>query len=171
IFTNEEGNKKVQFRKDGFTFNQLKPYSNWDKFSKEAFKYWNIYKKEILPESIDRIALRYINKIDLPLTDDLNFTEYFLNFPQLPSIFEQGYLSLFHRIKAQCRKGDFIANVVSNFEKPEDNYLPFILDIDVYGLRDFSINENLNEEFLKIRENKNEIFESLITDKTRDLFS
>ena len=170
IFTNEKGNKKVQFRKDGFTFNQLKPYTNWDKFSKEAFKYWNIYKNELQPDSIDRIALRYINKIDLPLTDDLNFDDYFLNIPQLPSTFDQGYLSLYQRIKAQCSIGDFIANVTSKFDKPEDNYLPFILDIDVFGLRDFSIDENLNEEFLKIRENKNEIFESFITNKTRDLF-
>jgi len=170
IFTNEKGNKKVQFRKDGFTFNQLRPYTNWDKFSKEAFKYWNIYKNELQPDSINRIALRYINKIDLPLIDDLIFDDYFLNIPQLPSTFVQGYQSLFQRIKAQCSIGDFTANVTSKFDKPEDNCLPFILDIDVFGLRNFSIEENLNEDFLKIRDNKNKIFESLITDKTRELF-
>jgi uncharacterized protein (TIGR04255 family) len=170
IFTNNEGNKKVQFRKDGFTFNQLKPYSSWDNFSREAFKYWNIYKQEIKPDSINRIALRYINKIDLPLNDDLNFSNYFLNIPPLPSTFNQGYLSLFVRIKAQCSIGDFIANVTSKFDKPEDNYLPFLIDIDVFSNRNFAIDKNLNEEFLKIRENKNEIFESIITDKTRDLF-
>jgi len=28
----------VQARLDGFSFNQLKPYSNWDEFSQNAFK-------------------------------------------------------------------------------------------------------------------------------------
>lgn len=170
IFTNKEGNKKVQFRKDGFTFNHLKPYPNWDNFSEEAFKYWEIYKNEIEPHSVDRIALRYINKIDLPLTDDLNFHEYFQNIPQLPEPLNKGYLGLLLRFKAPCSVGDFIANVTSKFEKPDDNFLPFILDIDVFALRDFSIDENLKEEFSLIRENKNNIFESLITDKTRNLF-
>lgn len=170
IFTNGNGNRKIQFRKDGYTFNQLRPYSNWEDFSEEAFKYWNIYKEEIKPSSIKRIASRFINKIDLPLKDNLNLEKYFKNIPKQPSVFKQGFDSLFLRMQGPCNTDGFTASINCNFNKPENDKLPFILDIDVFGLRDYPIDQKLKTEFLTIRNIKNNIFESFITDKTRNLF-
>src|SRR5258706_9450448 len=42
IFSNAEGNRLFQFRLDGFSFNMLKPYSDWSSFCDEAFRIWGI---------------------------------------------------------------------------------------------------------------------------------
>jgi uncharacterized protein (TIGR04255 family) len=67
IFSNIQGNRKVQFRLDGYSFNMLRPYSNWEEFSSTAFNHLQKYLSLAKPLAITRIGLRYINRIDLPV--------------------------------------------------------------------------------------------------------
>lgn len=168
IYSNPNENIKVQFRKDGYTLNMLKPYSNWNEFSSIAFKYWQVYKREIKPTEINRIALRYINKIVLPLKG-LDFNTYFRNMPEMPTVLKQAYSDFFLRIESQCKDSNNNAIIIRTFNKPNNKELPFILDIDVYRREDIS-EGNIKGHFELLRKNKNDIFESLITDKTRKLF-
>jgi uncharacterized protein (TIGR04255 family) len=70
IFHSKNENKIVQARLDGFTFNKLRAYEDWNKFHSEARELWELYDKIIKPISVDRIALRYINRIEIPLPFD-----------------------------------------------------------------------------------------------------
>ena len=66
FFKDAKGERIIQARKDGFTFNNIRRYQDWDQFSSEAKKYWNIYLKFSKPIFAKRLALRYINLLDLP---------------------------------------------------------------------------------------------------------
>lgn len=170
IFSNHDDTRKVQFRKNGYSYNMLNPYTDWEEFSEEAFRYWEVYKKELRPNYIERIALRYINKINIP-TNNLDFDEYINNIPDIPKILDDRLSSYFMRMVAPCKENGFEAIITETIEKPSADEVPFILDIDVYKSKKMSIEIDLKDDFNIIRKNKNLIFESLITQKTRKLFN
>lgn len=170
LFSKKNNKSRVQFRLDGFTFNLLKPYSEWDQFSAEALRLWNIYNRKLKPQSVTRIALRYINKIEIPLPVD-PFQEYIVNMPPIPNNLPKLYNNFFMRIEVPYDKSGTNVIVTETIEKPKNEILPFILDIDTYKIGKIgkSIN-NLKIEFEKLRSIKNNTFENCITDKTRELF-
>jgi uncharacterized protein (TIGR04255 family) len=62
LFLKSQDSKQVaQLRMDGFAFSRLKPYTNWEEVSREAWRLWKIYVDECSPLSVTRIAIRTIN--------------------------------------------------------------------------------------------------------------
>ncbi len=171
IFSQTNGHKKIQFRRDGYTFNLLKPYSNWNEFSNLAFKFWGDYKAYVKPQKITRIALRYINRVELPLRDNFDFDHYFNNVPKIPSSLEQKFNRFFLQMQVPCNNSGVYANITQTFDNPINEFLPFIIDIDVFMDKLIDPNENLRTHFDELRTFKNSIFESLVTDNTRSMFN
>ena len=166
VFSTERQNKQVQFRIDGFTHNFLAPYSNWDEFKSEAKKLWNIYINKFPEANIERMALRYINRIVIPRPFD-HIEEFVINVPPIPKVLPQVYKTFFSQIEIPCDDNDCVTLINTTIETPTSKEVPIILDIDVFK----TINENFNfDDFDYIRNVKNSIFESCITDKTRELF-
>lgn len=172
VFSNPAGNRKIQLRTDGFSCNYLKPYTNWKDFSDEAFKYWDIYKTFSKPSVITRVALRFINRIELPLDNgNLTFEDYLNSVPKIPNNLPQIFNRFFVQMQIPCDNKNSEAIISQTFEDSITNYLPFIIDVDVFNQKLFVADKDLNEEFNNLRVLKNKIFESLITDKTRELFN
>lgn len=73
LFTSADHKQVFQARVDGFTYNRLRPYDKWETFRDAAFKLWKLYRNIVSPEII-RVALRYINKFDIPFFPDLCWT-------------------------------------------------------------------------------------------------
>lgn len=169
LFSNKKHNRQIQARIDGFTFNMLQPYSNWETFSKEAFRIWEIYDRAINPDNISRIAIRYINKINIPLPFD-NFQEYIINMPPIPTCLPQTFKNFFMQIEVPCDTEEANVLLTETIEQPSGDKLPLILDIDVYKTLNIDKN-NLADYFNTFRDLKNKTFESCITDKTRSLFN
>jgi uncharacterized protein (TIGR04255 family) len=67
VLRTKEIDSAIQIRRDGFSFSTLKPYKQWESTRDEAKKYWLRYRESINPTAIKRLALRYINRIDIPL--------------------------------------------------------------------------------------------------------
>lgn len=173
IFSPDKGsNKKIQFRKDGYSFNMLKPYSNWEEFSMLALKYWEQYKEIAQPSHIERIGVRYINRIELPLDDEFDFDHYFNNAPKIPSILEQKYKRFFLQMEIPCNDAGIYAIITQTFHQPhEQDKLNFIFDIDVFNNIDKPNTYLVQKDFNELRDFKNKIFEDIITNKTRGLFN
>ena len=170
IFSNESQNKKIQFRTDGFTCNFLAPYTTWEEFSDLAFRFWKVYLDYAKPKFVKRIALRYINKFEIPL-DSLQFENYFTSVPTIPEGMPQSFSKYFLQMQLPCDNPNSQALISQTFEQPIENYLPYIIDIDVYNNTTFNSHDDLKSDFESLRVTKNKIFEGLITDKTRDLIS
>jgi uncharacterized protein (TIGR04255 family) len=171
LFRSASENKIVQARLDGFTFNKLKPYENWEKLKSEARNLWGLYLKLARPIKITRIALRYINRIEIPLPME-EFKDYILTVPDSPSDLPLKVDHFFMSIN--CFNDVIQAKAVVN-ETIEaitaDNKLPLIFDIDVYRATNYEGNsDEIWEEFAKLRAFKNDIFFKSITKKTQELF-
>lgn len=171
LFRSSVENKIVQVRKDGFTFNKLRPYEDWEQFKSEAIKLWDLYFQLAKPVKITRIALRYINRIELPLPFD-DFKEYILTTPEIAPSLPQALEHFFMQLIIPNPEIQAKAIITQTMEKPTENQiLPLIFDIDVY--REVNYGGNLQEmwvEFEKLRAYKDDIFFNNLTDKTKELF-
>jgi uncharacterized protein (TIGR04255 family) len=171
FFRPEDGKKVAQFRIDGFTFSLLKPYTEWKIFRDEAIELWKFYLDKSLPEALTRIALRYINHLEIPLPIT-NFSEYLTAPPNVPKDLPGDISGFLSKVVISDPKLDISANIIQALEKSiNPNYIIIILDIDVYKQKDFGIkNGDIWSTFDKLRDFKNEIFFNSITEKTARLF-
>ncbi len=67
-FISEDKKQILQARLDGFTFSRLKPYKSWDELKKEAKRLWDFYKEIVKPLAIKRVAVRYINNLNIQMS-------------------------------------------------------------------------------------------------------
>jgi len=171
IFISENDAKIVQFRIDGFTYSRLKPYPNWDEIFNEARGLWNLFIENAKPNSVTRIAVRYINQIDLPLPlEDLE--KYLTNPPKIPNNLGCGISGFLTKITTYFPEFDIYANIIQALEKGQDpNHITLILDTDVYKLQDYMPNsEKIWPMFERFHELKNLVFFESITEETARLF-
>lgn len=161
----------AQFRRNGFTFNRLKPYASWDQVFPEACRLWKIYTNTAPPEEISRIAVRFINRLLLPLAN-LEFSDYLAAPPALPRDVPQSISSFLSRVVIHEPRANLTANVVQALEPPlNDQYISLILDIDVYQRNVSHLTpETVLGSFASLREMKNRIFFGSLTDKALVLF-
>src|SRR5229473_3049572 len=61
----------AQFRNDGFTFSRLPPYTSWETVFPEAMGLWKRYRELTRTLRVTRVAVRYINRLELPLPSNL----------------------------------------------------------------------------------------------------
>ena len=170
LFKSAVQNKIVQARKDGFSFNKLKPYENWRAFRSEARKLWGIYLKITRPLEITRIALRYINRIEIPLPIK-DFKDYILTNIEVAPGLPQGIESFFMQLVILKPEIFAKAIIIQTMENPANNKLPIIFDINVS--REATLKFNKTEiwgEFEKLHVFKNDIFLNSLTKKSKELF-
>jgi len=173
ISSRPEDNKKVaQFRIDGFTFSRIKPYTNWEEMFDEAKELWGMYSRIAQPEAVTRLAVRYINHINIPLpVDDLS--KYFTASPKIPENI-QGIISGFlSKVVVYDQEMDVATNIVQALDKSAkpDKHITVVLDIDSFKTGDFNVsNGEMWDIFANLHNTKNQIFFNSITDETVRLF-
>jgi uncharacterized protein (TIGR04255 family) len=172
IFTSADEKQLFQARVDGFTFNRLRPYEKWDSFRDEAFRLWRLYRDLTSPQII-RVALRYINKFDIPLFPYplRDFSEYLTAAPIVPEELPQGVSSFLTRLIIHDPGIDAAAIITQALEQIIDpKFLPIILDIDAFRQKEVFSEEEAWLTLEKLRHFKNRIFFASITEKAKELF-
>lgn len=161
----------AQFRIDGFTLNKLKPYSSWEELLPVAVELWGLYAAIALPETVTRIALRYINYIPLPPALK-NFETYLRAAPVVPPELPQSVSAFFSRVTIVEPNEPLAAHIVQVLEtNPTNQGVTLILDIDSFCEVDISPHElNLTSVFSRLHDFKNMIFFNYLTEETLRLF-
>lgn len=172
-FFSKDRKNIAHFTKKGFSFSRLHPYTDWEKFSNEAFDLWKIYSEISTPFQTIRLATRFINRIEIPIPFN-DFAEYLNYPPSIPDCAPKTVSSFLTRTVVRDLKKGFSANLILALNENEvtSEIIPVILDTDVYtdqGLE--KLDENvIREIFTLFRDFKNDIFFSSITEKTATLF-
>jgi len=170
FFRSTDKKQIFQARLDGFTFNRLKPYKEWESFRDEAKRLWRLY-ADILSPLITRVAVRYINRFDIPLPLK-DFNEYLIAAPVVPPELPQGVPSFFSRVVIlvpEIEATAVMTQVLEQVLKPTS--VPIIFDIDAYRENAVGISEHDAWALLeKLRHLKNEIFFYGLTDKAKEMF-
>ena len=140
-FQSSDGRDVAQFRQDGFTYNRLEPYTEWAVVRAEAVRLWRQFVEVANPARIERLALRYINRMTIPTRGNLR--EYLEVMPPLfpgapPAI--SGFV--FGRAPTPNRATGANAAVAGALEKGLIAYpADVILDIDVFRVEPMGVEE------------------------------
>jgi uncharacterized protein (TIGR04255 family) len=173
MFRNEQNNQVLQVRLDGFTFSRLAPYEDFEHLRDEARRLWDIYRELVRPKGITRVAVRYINQLNLPGAR-VEPRDYLNIFPhvsdKLPAeLRDFGPCSMSLRMVQHDLGGFLLLNEVMTPPKLP-NTISIVLDFDLHVESPPVTNEQeLWAFFDRLRERKNLYFEECITGKTREL--
>lgn len=171
FFRSEDGLDVVQCRIDGFTFSRLTPYLDWETLRDRARKFWKIYCKTVAPESITRVAIRYINRIQPP-APFVDYAKYFTTPLPIPSGRSRVVNGFLTRVIIADPKRQLSAIVIQNLEPSIDpNPVSIILDIDAFKVEDFAVGDESVWSLLDLLHDvKNELFFDSITEEAVRLF-
>jgi len=170
-FLREDGHALVQVGPNLLAVNHLKPYPGWEAFVPMVQQAYAAYVETAPPASIQRIGLRYINRIELPgprveLEEYLNFYPYLgADLPQDYGEFNVGIQTAFNGLR------DGLRMVLAGAEAGSVDAVPFVLDMDYFLAKPGAI--SMDEAFSWINEAHDrleQIFEGCISDKLRQLF-
>lgn len=169
-YISKDKRQVAQARLDGFTFSRLAPYESWSSFQQEARQWWEIYKSVAQPIAIKRVAVRYINRLDLPLPVN-NLRDYLRTVPEISSELPQNINDYFMQL--QIPQEELRAMLIINqalLPPNQKNIVSVLLDIDLGRSVDLPENEiDLWPLFEELRHYKNKVFEACITERTREL--
>jgi uncharacterized protein (TIGR04255 family) len=124
------------------------------------------------PAAITRLAVRYINRLDIPLpVSDLN--NYLRTFPEVSSDLPQGLSGYFMQLQIPQEK--LATMLVLNqalVPSPTPDFISILLDLDLFLERDIPKDGiELWEVVEQMHEQKNKAFEACITEHTRELIN
>jgi uncharacterized protein (TIGR04255 family) len=152
---------------------QLPLYPGWDIFLGRFRRDWTIWKRAAGHREIARVGLRYINRIDIPSTEDILRQDRYLNIygespDSLGPTLTYSAQLLFPYLNG---KGNVLINTIPVFPPPLVNHFSIMLDIDVSQQFDLpQRDDDLHGLLSQMRDEKNRVFEACITDTARELF-
>jgi uncharacterized protein (TIGR04255 family) len=171
LFRSGDGKQIYQARLDGFTMSRLAPYENWKALRDEARRLWDVYRTVARPTKVARLAVRYINRIDIPLPLK-DFKDYLRTVPEVSSDLPQGLAGYFMHLEIPLRDIRSRALINETIIKPvSQSVVSVVLDIDIFCDAELPSDEEDTWAFFEeLRFRKNRSFEACITDKARELF-
>lgn len=156
---------------EGFTFSRLKPYLGWEAFRQEARRLWEAFRQISQPRSITRVAIRTINRLELP-GPAAKPGEYLKTLPLVAEGAGTQVQGLFMQVVVAQPDIDAVAIITESTNVPAtpDNVV-VLLDIDLWRANNVPQDEAALWSLLEtMRDKKDDIFEACITDKMRERF-
>jgi len=168
-YDREDGSEVVQFRRNGLTYSILKNYTSWDVLREAARNAWQRFLAISGPVNVSRLALRYINAIDMPLGAD--FDEYLTAGPRIPKPLPPMVTGFIQRVFVPFDKDGAIAIITQTLETSTAGIIPAILDIEVFGECSLDgASAEVWSRLEKLRGIKNKVFFSSLTPKALELY-
>jgi len=170
VCTRADGKQIFQSLLNSFKMNVLAPYPGWEPFRDEARRLWNLYRVALQPRKITRIAVRYVNRLDLPMPVP-EMKEYLRASPDVPPDLPQGLDGFLMQLIIR------LADIKCTLQLQEARVAPptpgvasIILDIDLFRTDDLPSDETaIWSVFEMLRARKNQVFEACVTDKYREM--
>jgi len=153
---------------------RLAPYTGWEMFVSRAKRDWEAVLPTLGRRPIERIGLRYINRIDIPEQDgQVQFSRYLNPRVAFPTT-EWGEPGAYFVQLTFPRAARGLALIINTgtVVSPILHYQSVLLDIDVVAEKlDLIRDERIWELATAMRGEKNRVFESCITDAAREMFN
>jgi uncharacterized protein (TIGR04255 family) len=127
-YDKEDSSEVVQLRRNGLTYSILKNYPGWAVLREAARDAWRDYLTVSGPVNASRLAVRYINAINIPLGAD--YDEYLTTGPRVPKSVPPIVTSFMQRVLVPFEEDAATAIFTQTLETP---VAAAILDIDVFA--------------------------------------
>jgi len=173
-FLTDDKKTFVQLGTRILSVNQLQPYTSWEEFKPKIKKAFIALTEIIEINNIERIGLRYVNRIDIPIpkSGKIDMEEYFDFSPHVGKNLPQDYQKFIVGAQFPFKGREDICKVLLTDtvpNKPES--ASFILDLDYFFAKPQTVSKDTALEWVESAHNNLEgVFEGCITDRLRRLF-
>jgi uncharacterized protein (TIGR04255 family) len=172
-FQSSDQGHVVQFNRDGYIFSRLRPYQDWEQLSREGLRLWKLHAELARPSEIQRLGLRYINRIVLQSKVD-RFGDYLRPCAQAPEGLNLPFHGFFHHDVLEVPGYPYAINVIRTIQPSEEadtEGQAVILDIDVYTTKPLDLHdETLRNRLGEMRWLKNKVFFGSVTENAIERF-
>ena len=125
-----DGRQIALFGLSQFSFSRLAPYEGWEPFKAETQRLWGMYRAATRPTAINRVGVRYINRLDLPLPFG-DFNEFLRTVPEVAPDLPQGLSAYFMRLEIPHDEAQALLVINQALVPSEDtDVASVILDLD-----------------------------------------
>jgi uncharacterized protein (TIGR04255 family) len=132
-YDRNDGTRVLQVRRDGMTLSILKNYTNWEALKDAAHALWGRFLQISGPVHVGRLAVRYINAIEMIPGDD--YDKYLTAAPRIADGLPQIVNNFIQRVEIPFLNEEAIAIITQTLGGPaSDSSGKFsaIIDIDVF---------------------------------------
>lgn len=172
-FQSDDQKQIVQFNRDGFSFSRLEPYRVWTEFVEEGLQLWGLYREIARPIEVNRIGLRFINRIIMPESEG-RFEDYIQPAPVPPRDLNLPFHGYMHQETLAVPGHNYAINVIRTIQLPQPDSstgIGLILDIDVFTTQGFDLDESrVIQSLQEMRWLKDKTFFGSVTSKALELF-
>jgi uncharacterized protein (TIGR04255 family) len=172
-FQTEDGLQVAQFNRNGFIFSRLRPYEEWDRLIREAMRLWALFADAAKATEVQRLGLRFINRIDLP-SGPVRIEDYLEPSPQGPRDLNVTYQSFFHHDMFAVPGHSYAINLVRTTQPgpaSQAGSFGLILDIDVFTTETCApAMETIERRLTEMRWLKNKVFFGSVASKALESF-
>jgi uncharacterized protein (TIGR04255 family) len=140
----------------------LGEYSQWPEFFDEARRVWGALRDLYRPAYAQAISVRFINELTIGVGESLDkYLKFYIN---VPDGVPQGFKNYFARIEL-FHSRDTIAILQSGLLSAQQSGAQLLLDIELVKNLETTKEEELWNAINELREPKNQIFFSCITEE------
>ena len=154
-----------------FNYRQNGLYTNFEDFTKNVKKAWEIHHRLLNEAKITGISLRCFNKIEI-VEEVKDPSEYFnISIQAGKDVIKDEVVNYSIRYITKNINYNRHSIIALSLEDRIQNIFPFVLDIDVHD--ENPINNDLKllwKKFESLRIEKDRIFDSLLTEKTKNIY-
>jgi uncharacterized protein (TIGR04255 family) len=173
LIPSSDNQRLVGVGPDVLSVHVLRPYKGWDEFSQRIDQVFEDYTEVAKPIGINRIALRYINRIVIPSTQPIELIEYFTIATHIPEGLPSRISGFLTRIESHYEDIPIklvltFADAIAPVEQSE-----FILDLEIsqdWVDKPLPLQE-VHSNLYELKQRAWQAFETLITDRTKELFN
>lgn len=161
----------IQLGQSFLSINHLKPYTSWEEFLPSVKMGFSAYREVVKPKSVHRIALRYINRIEIP-NNRINLEDYFEFRPFLKERVLQDISAFTLGIQIPYEAARDVLNIqLASIVSEVPNTIAILLDLTYSLTKPEDITLDKISDWLSVAHNQvEEAFEACITDQLRELF-
>lgn len=171
-FLNPDGNRLVQVAKDLLVVNHLKPYTRFEDWEPTIYEMLGYYRDLAAPSGIQRLGLRYINRVSVPADGPtVKMEDYFTIYPQFPKGLGGEHGPFLLRLQAPAEGGHQVVITLGSAPRERDGVMTFLLDIyDLYAPEEPFPLDSLGGIVKTAHANAHRTFRESVTDRLKDLF-
>jgi uncharacterized protein (TIGR04255 family) len=170
-FLSKNEKTHLQIGEDLLVVNQLPPYYGWERFEPVVVETFAHYARVWRPTRVDRAAVHYIDKIDIPEAD-FNLEKYFNLFPVLPEFPNTPATNIALSYEVQgARDGDIVVTTMRQHPSAAPQGATFLLQWDYVATGGMAADEREAKAWLAGAHGfLSNLFISTLTDECRRLF-
>jgi len=126
-FASEDGKTLLQVAENLLAVNRMPPYDEWGRYESVVEECFREYTRHWKPARVDRAAVRYVSKIDIP-RPEVNLEEYLNLFPVLPEFPKKPATNIAVSYEVQgVQEGDVVLTSLRQYPSADPEGTTFLM--------------------------------------------